>query len=387
MRDLQDRAERAPRKWKQPCTVSETKLHQLSPYIGKLKSSIAADLIREYTLPDDIVVDPFCGSGTIPLEAALAGRTVVASDASSYAMVLTRAKLRPPASLEAACIRLAEVLRAADARRTPQLAEVPRWVRRFFHPRTLGDSIRFADECIARKDYFLLACFLGILHHQRAGFLSFPSSHLVPYLRERNFPRDRFPELYAYRALAPRMQKKITRALSDPEALARVRGTQVMLKSSSVERFRGPHEVDAIVTSPPYMNALDYRRDNRLRLWFLERSTEDYSPEPTDRRELFDQMIRALTTKLVSRLRYGGHCILVVGETVRRKDVTRHPAETILAAVGQQCPSLRLVKVLEDVIPDVRRSRRGHRATKKELILVFRKTRRGRLRHAGESVH
>src|SRR4051794_40786031 len=104
---------RAPVAWKHSCTVSESKLHQLSPYIGKLKSSIAADLIREFTRPSDVVADPFCGSGTIPLECALLGRRVVASDSSSYAMVLTRAKLRPPSSLHMAQKRLESTLEAA----------------------------------------------------------------------------------------------------------------------------------------------------------------------------------------------------------------------------------------------------------------------------------
>ena len=27
--------------------------------------------------------------------------------------------------------------------------------------------------------------------------------------------------------------------------------------------------IDAIISSPPYFGALDYARDNRLRLWFL----------------------------------------------------------------------------------------------------------------------
>src|ERR1700722_4792587 len=78
--DLEESAERAPSHWRRACTVSENKLHQLSPYIGKLKSSIAHDLIRDLTRPTDIVADPFCGSGTIPLECALAGRRVIASD-------------------------------------------------------------------------------------------------------------------------------------------------------------------------------------------------------------------------------------------------------------------------------------------------------------------
>jgi hypothetical protein len=269
--------------------------------------------------------------------------------------------------------RLTSILEAAALREPPRLREVPAWVRRFFHPRTLGEAIRFADECIARKDYFVLACFLGILHHQRPGFLSYPSSHLVPYLREQNFPKEQFPELYEYRPLAPRILKKVARALKNENDLQRLEGTHAVVSSKPIERFQPPEELDAIITSPPYMNALDYERDNRLRLWFLERDVENYAPEPTDRHDLFERMIVSLATKVVPRVRTGGHCVLVVGETVRRKQSTRHPAETILYLFEQYAPTLNLVKVVEDRIPDVRRSRRAHRGTKKELILVFRR--------------
>lgn len=370
------RATRAPAAWRGSCTAVESKLHQLSPYIGKLKSSIAADLVQEFTRRTDVVADPFCGSGTIPLECALSGRGIVAADSSPYATVLTRAKLRPPSSLEDALRRLSTLLEAAGRREPPSLRTVPQWVRSFFHPKTLSEAIRFADECIARKDDFMLACFLGILHHQRPGFLSYPSSHLVPYLRERNFPKADFPELYEYRALAPRMVKKVSRALKCEAALGALASAKSTIEAKSIERLRITQELGAIVTSPPYMNALDYSRDNRLRLWFLERSTGDYSPEPTDRSELFERMIVSLGTNLVPQVRLGGHCILVVGETVRRKRSTRHPADTILSLFKQHGTPVKLVQIIEDAIPDVRRSRRTHRGTKKELILVFRRTKR-----------
>jgi len=37
----------APEYWHRSCAHSECTLHQLSPYIGKLKSSIARDLIQK----------------------------------------------------------------------------------------------------------------------------------------------------------------------------------------------------------------------------------------------------------------------------------------------------------------------------------------------------
>jgi hypothetical protein len=51
--------------WSAPVANTECTLHQLAPYIGKLKSSIAADLINAYTAKGELIADPFCGSGTI----------------------------------------------------------------------------------------------------------------------------------------------------------------------------------------------------------------------------------------------------------------------------------------------------------------------------------
>lgn len=68
--------------WKEPCANFESTLHQLSPYIGKIKSSIAGDLIEKYTNPGELVIDPFSGAGTIPLEALIRGRRTFAADIS-----------------------------------------------------------------------------------------------------------------------------------------------------------------------------------------------------------------------------------------------------------------------------------------------------------------
>ena len=139
-------------------------------------------------------------------------------------------------------------------------------------------------------------------------------------------------------------------------------------------------ELDAIVTSPPYMNALDYVRDNRLRLWFLDRRTEDYSPEPTDKNEQFDALTAAFATNALSRLRAGGRCVLIVGETVLRKRKRSHPAERILAKILTIDRTLQIEQVIQDEIPDVRRSRRTGSATKRELVLVLKKPRQSRRR-------
>lgn len=364
-------AEAAPYEWKQPALYTDSRLHQLAPYIGKLKPVIARQLLRQFTAEGDIVLDCFSGSGTIPLEALLLGRQVLAFDTNPYAVTLTRAKLEAPGSLVEASQQLSQRLLASEARPRYANDKIPEWVRKFFHPETLQNALRFADECIEKDDQFLLACLLSILHHQRPGFLSYPSSHLVPYLRDRNFPRGDFPELYAERTLAPRLAAKLQRTYKNAGAVNRAGVLRV--GQVGVADLMLDCEVDAIVTSPPYMNALDYVRDNRLRMWFLDRRTADYSPEPTDNQDKSEAITTAFAQNALRYLRTGGHCVLIVGETVLRKRITSHPAERIFSKLIEEYPTLSIEKVIEDDIPDIRRSRRVGSATKRELILVLKK--------------
>ena len=84
------------RLWHGSFNTRESSFHQLSPYVGKLKSGMVRVLIRLYSKPGDRILDPFSGSGVVPLEAALAGRGALANDLSPYAYALTRGKLESP---------------------------------------------------------------------------------------------------------------------------------------------------------------------------------------------------------------------------------------------------------------------------------------------------
>ena len=92
--------------WAGSAIRSESTLHQLSPYIGKIKSSMAASLVSQFTNEGDLIYDPFSGSGTVALEAWAAKRPVIANDLSPYAYLLTRAKLFPSRSLESALVQI-----------------------------------------------------------------------------------------------------------------------------------------------------------------------------------------------------------------------------------------------------------------------------------------
>ena len=361
----------APSHWAASCTHQECSLHQLSPYIGKLKSVIAQDLILQYSKPGQLVADMFCGSGTVPLEAACLGRRVFASDANIYAVTLTKGKLEAPTGIETALEELAHFLKCANSLPMPDLRRVPQWVRDFFHPRTLKEALRLSEFLKSERRYFLLASMLGILHHQRPGFLSFPSSHLVPYLRSKNFPETVYPELYEYRPVSTRLKAKVQRALKRPP-INMLSELVAGIRKSSVESVNLPDSIDCVITSPPYMNALDYGRDNRLRLWFLGEASPNSLDRPLTGLSGFTSAIKALATQLQKKLRQGGHCVFVIGELTTRKD-ERFLSRELTKIFAAQAPTFQLCHVVSDTIPDVRRSRKYIAGVKQENVLVFRK--------------
>jgi len=136
----------------------------------------------------------------------------------------------------------------------------------------------------------------------------------------------------------------------------------------------GDETVDAIISSPPYFGALDYARDNRLRLWFL--GCEDWKEldaSLTANNKVYLPQMSICLQEMFRVLKPGSHCILVLGD-VERDDKTRLTAE-ILAdlAVKVTQGQFEVETILDDRIPDERRSRRRTGTTKFERILVMRK--------------
>lgn len=358
--------------WKGSAASTESTLHQISPYIGKLKSTIAAALIAEFTRENDIVYDPFSGCGTIALEAWLARRHAIAVDLNPYAHALTRAKLFPNLNLENALRNLRSAARSASARaRAVDLRVVPAWVRTFFHPETLREIIALNHCLRERRLWFLQACLLGILHHQRPGFLSYPSSHTVPYLRLQNFPRRRFPALYDYRPVTSRLECKIARALRRVPTIDQSLTRLPLLRDA--RRFVPQYQVDAIISSPPYMKRLDYGRDNRLRLWCLGVTDwKSLDKKVSPREHAFVSLMRDCFHLWKDVLRPGGRCVLILGDShshlyrAALPEVIKHIATAEVGGYAIDCQ-------YTENIPDARRVRRGLSGNRLETILVLKR--------------
>jgi ubiquinone/menaquinone biosynthesis C-methylase UbiE len=364
------------RLWRGSFNGRESSLQQLSPYVGKMKSGMAKALITLYSERGDTVLDPFCGSGVVPLEAVLQGRRALANDLSPYAYTVTRGKLEAPGSQRVALDRAKALANLAERQAASEdVSHVPDWIREFFHQRTLREVVVAFRLLREQGDHFVAACLLGILHHVRPGFLSYPASHLVPYLRTSKYPPKEFPDMYQYRDLRSRLVAKVRRAYRrhllpvDWES----RRYEVWCNNAMDLPIRD-NSVDTVISSPPYFGALDYARDNRLRLWFL--GCEDWKQldaSLTANKKVYIQQMSVCLQEMDRVLKPGRHCILVLGD-VDRDGKTRRTAE-ILSDLASEVTdgSITTKQIYNDRIPDKRRSRRRTRTTKFERVLVMRK--------------
>ncbi len=364
-----------PQAWSGSFNARESSLHQVAPFVGKMKSGMARQLVLHYTKSGDTVLDPFCGSGVVPLEAALLGRHTIGNDLSPYAYTITYAKLFAPESAKAA-LDLAEHYLTEIEAKSPHrtLEDVPGWIQGFFHPRTLREILVAVEVLQRDSSFFLLACLMGILHHVRPGFLSYPASHLTPYLRSKKYPPDHYPDMYRYRDLRSRLLAKVERAYRRHIPIA----PSVRRRALSCNAMSLPlpdASVDAIISSPPYFGALDYARDNRLRLWFLGvHDHKDLERSLTANDKVYVPEMRQCLSEFARVLKPSAPCVLVLGD-VTRNGRHRCTADTIsqLASEAGDGKLFQKESLLDDTIPDERRSRRGTKTTLVERILTLRR--------------
>jgi hypothetical protein len=353
-------------------------LHTVSPYVGKIRPELAKELVLTYSNPSDTIFDPFSGSGTVLLEGWMSGRKVLGVDMNYYAYCLSMAKLFPYPSREIALEKLQTYKTNVETVLLGGSAyDYPDWVSAFFHPKTLQEAITWANLLKEEKEYFLLSNLMGILHHQRPGFLSYPSSHGAPYLRTKKYPIEDYPDMYSYRDVFSRLEKKIIRTYNGfPENLNFNLEREILYGNiMNITYSDLPIESDSsitIITSPPYMKSLTYARDNRLRLWFL--GVDDWrglDKEVSMSKAPFASLMADCFTSWADIQKSGDICILIVGDIAFDKKAGVTVPDFTISIADERGYSLK--ELIEDPANPNRKLVRTASKVKSEKICIFEK--------------
>jgi len=345
-------------------------LNALSPYIGKMRPELASYLINHYSQNEGYIYDPFAGSGTILVEGWRQGHDVIGNDLNYYAYILTLGKTHPYPNKESAINALDSYRNRVEKKVIQYNIEyIPEWIRVFFDSQTLKEICCWVNYLKRNKEWFLLSCLMGILHHQRPGFLSYPSSHGAPYLRTSKYPREDFPEMYQYRNVYEKLYSKITRAYKDMPTFDFEKKRIITNKNTGNLTLKNIH-ASTIITSPPYMKSLTYARDNRLRLWFLglddwRNLDKTISPTQMNFYEMMQKSIYRWSNSQVA----GDKCVIVIGDiqsTYNGEKVSMGNALIDLAV-----DKYNFIEAFSDPIPESRKVVKGNTKINKESILVL----------------
>jgi hypothetical protein len=296
-------------------------LHEIS-YRACFKPQLPRFFIQRLTEPGDVVYDPFAGRGTSLIEAALLGRTPYGCDINPLSLFLTRPRLQPP-TLEQVAGRFRRI-NLADADEQPEDLLV------FYHPETLREICGLKKYFLQRKaeghldavDEWIWMIALNRLTGHSPGFFSvytLPPNQAVSVKSQRKInetrgqtpPRRNIPEIICRktRDLLTDCTPKVRRVLAEVAM-----GARLLTQQSASTPEIASDSVSLVVTSPPFLDVVDYASDNWLRCWLIGIEPESVNLTVPKKLEDWQAAMTNIFRELHRVLRRGGHVAFEAGE-------------------------------------------------------------------------
>lgn len=226
--------------------------HSISSYVGRIKPAFAHWLIKTCSEKSDVILDPFCGIGTVNLESDFLGRKSYGVDLNPYATLIAKSKMdRRGLNEELNYLKTVNL----DTSMV-DLSDISAYFKEYYHPQTLKEIISLRNSFIKDERYFLFGCLLGISHGHRPQHLSIRTGYIIPYIPN---PKPKVE----YKPAVPRMIQKVKRMYSDHPSL---KSYGQIFEADTREMPLENNSIDVIISSPPYYNTLDYIQTNHLRL-------------------------------------------------------------------------------------------------------------------------
>lgn len=251
------------------------KIQEIS-YRACFKPQLPRFFITLLTDPGDVVYDPFSGRGTTSIEAALLGRSIIANDINPLSRILTEPRLSPP-TLEQVLVRLYEIPDLASPGCDLDLSM-------FYHPDTLRSLCSLREYLISRSnrgecdpvDQWIRMVATNRLSGHSSGFFSvytLPPNQAVSPERQIVINRDRnqTPPFRDVREIILKKTRSLLQGIDPKQKENFVKTAENSLFLTGDARYTPEIEdncVSLTVTSPPFLDIVQYAADNWLRCWF-----------------------------------------------------------------------------------------------------------------------
>lgn len=291
-------------------------IHEVS-YRACFKAQLPEFFISRLTKPGDVVLDPFMGRGTTPVQAGLMGRQAFGNDVNPLSVLLARPRLRP-VSVQA----VADALNTVDWSRGQIQRED---LLAFYHPATLRklEALRLwladraplgSDEVDSVADWIRMVAINRLSGHSPGFFSgrSMPPNQAVSVKAQLKI-NEKLGVEPPERDVAQVILKKTRTLLKDGGVPSQVRSC---LLTGPAWDMRGIADatVDLTVTSPPFLDIVQYAADNWLRCWFAGIDPANVAIDIHRTEEAWLLMVNRVLREQARILRRGGYVAFEVGE-------------------------------------------------------------------------
>lgn len=246
-------------------------IHEIS-YRACFKAQLPHFFIENLTVESDYVYDPFLGRGTTAIEAALLNRKILGNDINPLSKILCEGRLLIP--------DLNELKKYLDNIPFDYSQKADIDLSMFFHSKTESEIVSLKNYLQKKKkndlDKWIMAVATNRLTGHSKGFFSvytMPPNQAVSAERQIaiNKKRNQKPEYRDMKKLILKKSKSLLKDISNKqkERLQLIHSSAIFLKEDARNtKFIPDNFVHLTVTSPPFLDVVQYARDNWLRCWF-----------------------------------------------------------------------------------------------------------------------
>ncbi len=296
-------------------------LHEVS-YRACFKPQLPRFFIERLTKPGDRVYDPFMGRGTTPVEAALLDRIPCGCDVNPLSGLLCEPRLAPP-TLDEVEQRLTEIPTSPEGPVREDLLA-------FYHPATLAQISALREYLILRKesgeldhiDRWIRMVATNRLTGHSPGFFSvytLPPNQAVSVESQLKINEKR-QQIPPRRDVGSIVLKKTRTLLKNLDPLANQylskRGRDAQLVTGQADKTKELRSgtIQLVVTSPPFLDVVNYKQDNWLRCWFNGIDPDNVEIWHFKKVDEWQNAMQSVFLELKRLLRPGGFVAFEVGE-------------------------------------------------------------------------
>tara|TARA_B100000965_G_scaffold377335_1_gene371309 strand:+ start:154 stop:1374 length:1221 start_codon:yes stop_codon:yes gene_type:complete len=293
-------------------------LHEIS-YRACFKPQLPRFFIERLTQPGDAIYDPFMGRGTTPMEAFLLGRRPLGNDINPLSRLLLQPRLNPPT--------IKEIENRLDKIDLSHSEEEYGELLAFFHKDTLCEIISLKEYLLKREesgeidnvDAWIRMVAINRLTGHSEGFFSvytLPPNQAVSIKRQEKINADR-NQVPVYKEIKTRIIKKSKSLLKDWEKLEPLGMDSSCVLTTGDSRFASSIEdnvAQLVVTSPPFLDVVNYQADNWMRCWFIGIDSSDINISQLKSIKEWEATMTGVLTDLRRIVKPGGHIAFEVGE-------------------------------------------------------------------------